>query len=138
MKLTLALLARYAEVDPESGLLNLTGGGVDVFGLKHLPAEFTMACALQFRYPEAEAGKTLQIALTTLDPQIQPVGKPTHFEITPRLGKYHAEGWYGTYTITGVVTLAVETPGTHSISIEIDGAVTGDISFQVFQTADDR
>jgi hypothetical protein len=76
--------------------------------------------------------------LTTLDPQIQPVGKPTHFEITPSLGKYHAEGWYGTYTITGVVTLAVETPGTHSISIEIDGAVAGDISFQAFQTADDR
>lgn len=138
MKLTLALLARYAEVDPESGLLNLTGGGVDVFGLKRLPAEFPMAFALQFRYPEAEAGKTFQIALTTLDPQIQPVGKPTHFEITPRLGKYHAEGWYGTYTITGVVTLAVEMPGTHSINIEIDGAVAGDISFQVFQAADDR
>jgi hypothetical protein len=45
VKLTLALLARYAEVDPDSGLLNLTGGGVDVFGMTRLPAEFTMACA---------------------------------------------------------------------------------------------
>jgi hypothetical protein len=36
------------------------------------------------------------------------------------------------------VTLAVEMPGTHSINIVIDGAVAGDISFQVFQAADDR
>jgi hypothetical protein len=93
VKLTLALLARYAEVDPESGLLNLTGGGVDVFGLKRLPAEFPMAIALQFRYPEAEAERTFQVALITLDPQIQPVGRPTDFEITPHLGAYHAEGW---------------------------------------------
>ncbi len=136
MKLTLALLARYAEVDPESGLLNLTGGGVDVFGLKRLPAEFPMACALQFRYPEAEAGKTFQIALATLDPQIQPVGKPTDFEITPRLGKYHAEGWSGIYSVAGTVTLAVETPGAHSISVKIDGAIAGDIPFQVFRAND--
>jgi len=136
VKLTLALLARYAEADPESGLLNLTGGGVDVFGLKHLPAEFPMAVALQFRFPEAEAGMTFQIALTTLDPQIQPVGKSTAFEITPQLGTYHAEGWQGIYTVTGVVTLAVESPGTHSISIKIDGAVAGDIPFQAF-LADD-
>lgn len=137
MKLALALLARYAEVDPESGLLNLTGGGVDVFGLKRLPAEFPMAVALQFRYPEAEAEKTFRIALITLDPQIQPVGQSTDFEITPHLGAYHAEGWQGVYTVTGVVTLAVESPGAHSISIKIDDAVAGDIPFQVFRAEGD-
>lgn len=79
---------------------------------------------------------TFQIALTTLDPQIQPVGKPTGFEITPQLGEHHAEGWYGIYTITGVVTLAVESPGTHSISVKIGDAVAGDIPFQVFRAAD--
>ena len=78
MKLSLALLARYAEVEPESGLLNLTGGGVDVFGLRRLPAQFPIACALQFR----------------------------------------------------------DSPGTHSISVAVDGLVAGDIPFQVFQTPD--
>lgn len=136
MKLTFALLARYAEVDPESGLLNLTGGGIDVFGLKRLPAEFPIAFALQFRYPEPEAEKTFQIAMATLDPQIQPVGKSTDFQITPHLGEYHADGWNGIYTVAGAVTLAVEVPGTHSISVKIDGAVAGDIPFQVFHAVD--
>ncbi len=133
MKLTFALLARYAEVDPESGLLNVTGGGLDVFGLKHLPAEFSVAFALQFRYPEHEAGQSFRIALATLDPQIQPVGESTDFEITPHLGEYHADGWQGIYAVAGAVTLAVEAPGTHSVNVKIDGALAGDIPFQVFQ-----
>jgi hypothetical protein len=137
VKLTFALLARYAEIDPDSGLLNVTGGGIDVFGLERLPAEFPIAFALQFRYPEPEAGRTFQIALATLDPQIQPVGEPADFEITPHLGEYHADGWQGIYAVAGTVTLAVESPGTHSISIKIDGAVAGDIPFQVFQASDD-
>ena len=132
MKLTLALLARYAEVDPESGLLNLTGGGVDVFGLKRLPAEFSVACALRFLYREVEDGKAFQVAMATLDPQLQPVGQPTGFEITPKLGQYHVEGGLGSYTVAGAVTLAVESAGLHSISITIDGAVAGDIPFQAF------
>ena len=137
MKLTFALLARYAEIDPDSGLLNVTGGGIDVFGLDRLPAEFPIAFALQFRYPEHEAGQTFHIALATLDPQIQPVGEPTHFEITPHLGEYHADGWQGIYAVAGTVILAVEAPGTHSIGIRIDGALAGDIPFQVFQASDD-
>jgi hypothetical protein len=105
---------------------------VDVFGLERLPAAFPMAFALQFRYPESEADKTFQVSMATLDPQIQPVGKPTDFEITPHLGKYHADGWNGIYTVAGAVTLAVEVAGTHSISVKIDGVVAGDIPFQVF------
>lgn len=137
MKLALALLARYAEVDPDSGLLNVTGGGIDVFGLEHLPAEFPIAFALQFRYPEHETRQAFQITLATLDPQIQPVGDPTDFEITPQLGRYHADGWQGIYAVAGTAILAVESPGTHSISIKIDGALVGDIPFQVFQAGDD-
>jgi hypothetical protein len=132
VKLTLALLARYAEVDPESGLLNLTGGGLDIFGVKRLPTEFTIASALRFRFPEDEAGRRFKIVLATLDPEIQPVGKPTDFEITPRLGEYHAEGGHGTYTVAGAMTLVVEAPGMHSINITIDEAVAGDIPFRVF------
>lgn len=136
MKLTLALLARYAEVDPDSGLLNLTGGGVDVFGMKRLPAEFTMACALRFLYREVESGQTFQVALATLDPQLQIVGKPTDFQITPHLGAFHVEGGLGTFTITGAVTLAVKSVGLHNISITIDGAIAGDIPFQVLLSDD--
>jgi hypothetical protein len=84
VKLALALLARYAEVDPDSGLLNVTGGGIDVFGLQRLPAEFPIAFALQFRYPESEAGRAFQIALATLDPQIQLIGEPTDFQGRPQ------------------------------------------------------
>jgi len=137
VKLTFALLARYAEIDPDSGLLNVTGGGIDVFGLERLPAEFPIAFALQFRYPEHEAGQAFQITLATLDPQIQPVGEPTDFEITPQLGEYHADGWQGIYAVAGTVILAVESAGTHSISIKIDGALAGDIPFQVFRAGDD-
>jgi hypothetical protein len=137
VKLTLALLARYAEVDPESGLLNLTGGGVDVFGIKRVPTEFTMACALRFLYREVESGQTFQVTLATLDPQLQLVGKPTDCEITPHLGAFHVEGGLGTFTVTGAVTLAVESVGLHSISIAIDGAIAGDIPFQVLLSDDE-
>jgi hypothetical protein len=54
------------------------------------------------------------------------------FEITPKLGTYHIEGGHGTYTVAGAVSLAVESVGLHSISVGIDGAVAGDIPFQVF------
>ena len=131
MKLTFALLARYAEIEVEGGLLNLTGGGIDVFGVKSFPAEFTVAFALQFRYPEDESGKAFNVSLATLDAQLQPVGKPTDFEITPRLGVHHADGWQGIYAVAGAVTILVESPGPHSISLTIDGLVGGDIPFQI-------
>jgi hypothetical protein len=132
VKLTLALLARYAEVDPDSGLLNLTGGGLDVFGVKRLPVEVSLACALRFLFREVEAGQAFQVALVTLDPQLERVGQPTEFEITPSLGEYHVEGGHGTYTVAGAVTLVVEAAGLHSINITIDGASAGNIPFQVF------
>jgi hypothetical protein len=135
VKLTFGLLARRAEIDPESGLFDIAGGGVDVFVLERLPAEFPVAFALQFGYPELEAGRAFQITVATLGPQIQLVGEPTDFEITPQLGEYHADGWQGIYAVAGTVILAVESPGTHSVSIKIDGAVAGDIPFQVFQAS---
>ena len=45
MTVTLALLARYAETEPDGGLLNIIGGGTDVFGAAELPVEFSMPCA---------------------------------------------------------------------------------------------
>ena len=132
MKLTFALLARYAEIDPESGLLNVTGGGIDVFGVKHLPASFPMPFVLQFRYPEAEAGQAFTITMGTFDSALELVGEQTDFEITPNLGEYHAEGSHGIYAVAGTVQLAVESVGAHSMWIEVDGSVAGDIPFQVF------
>ncbi|HEV7942862.1 MAG TPA: hypothetical protein VGP17_08695 [Solirubrobacteraceae bacterium] len=132
MKLTLALLARYAEVEPEGGLLNLTGGGLDVFGVPKLPEEFPLAFALRFLYREVEAGQAFQVVLATLDPELQPVGQPTNFEIAPHLTPYHVEGGHGTYAVAGTVMLRVEVEGLHSINITIDGSSVGDIPFQVF------
>ncbi len=75
--------------------------------------------------------------MATLDPQLQVVGKPTNFEITPHLGAFHVEGGLGTFTVTGAVTLAVESVGLHSISITIDDAIAGDIPFQVLLSDDE-
>ncbi|HEV3320605.1 MAG TPA: hypothetical protein VG147_00255 [Solirubrobacteraceae bacterium] len=72
--------------------------------------------------------------MATLDPQLQLVGKPTDFEITPHLGALHVEGGLGTFTVTGAITLAVKSVGLHSISITIDGAIAGDIPFQVLSS----
>jgi len=91
VKVTLALLARYAEVDPDSGLLNIVGGSVDVFGVARLPVEFPMGFALQFRYPQAESGLTREIRFATLDPALELVGQSTTFEVTPQLSEFHAE-----------------------------------------------
>jgi hypothetical protein len=136
VKLAYALLAKYAEIDPNSGLLNVVSGGIDVFGLKHLPASFPAAFALQFRFPESEAGKTFKIEMGVRDPQLQPIGQPTDFEVTPALGEYHADGSHGIYAIAGSVTLLAESVGAHLVWIEIDGAIAGDIPFQVFLAPD--
>jgi hypothetical protein len=133
VKLTLALLARYAEVEPESGLLNLTGGGLDVFGLKSLPAEFELACAMRFLFREVEADHPFRVTLVTLGPDLAPVGAQSDFEIVPRLGEYHIEGGLGTYTVAGALTLRVVSPGMHTINIAIDDATAGSIPFQVFR-----
>ena len=47
MKVHLAVFARYAETEPDSGTLNLTGGGIDVFGVDSLPVEFPVYIALR-------------------------------------------------------------------------------------------
>jgi len=62
------------------------------------------------------------------------VGKSTDFEITPDLGEYHADGWQGIYAVAGVVTIRIESPGPHSISLKVDGHVGGDIPFQIIDT----
>lgn len=68
MKIQTALLARYAEVEPQGGLLNVTGGGVDVFGLRQLPAEFIVAVALQLVFDEQEASVEHELAALVRDP----------------------------------------------------------------------
>jgi hypothetical protein len=137
VKVTLALLARYAEVD-QDGLLNIVGGGIEVFGLRELPAEFPMGFALQFRYPQDEAGVPRTITLTTLGPTLEVVGEITEFEVTPTLSEFHAEGWQGIYAVTGGIDLTVESPGAHSIGIKIDGIESGDIPFQALLVEDDE
>lgn len=132
VKVTLALLARYAEVDPASGLLNIVGGSVDVFGVARLPVEFPMGFAIQFRYPPAQSGVAKRVTLATLDPSLQVVGQPTTFEVTPQLSEFHAEGWQGVFAVTGSIDLAVEAEGAHSVGIRIDDRESGDIPFQVF------
>jgi hypothetical protein len=136
VRVTAALLARYAEVEPDTGMFNIIGGGVDGFGVPTLPIEFPMPFALQLRFAESEAGTPREITLLTRDPQLREVGEPTTFEITPTLGEDHAEGWEGIFSVAGAVTLYVEEPGTHSIGIQIDGAESGDIPFQVVLTGD--
>lgn len=118
-------------------MLNIVGGGIDVFGVAHLPVDIPIGFALQFRYPQAESGVTREVRLTTLDPSLQIVGQPTTFEVTPQLGEFHAEGWLAVYTVTGGIELTVEAEGTHSLGIQIDGFESGAIPFQVF-LADDE
>jgi len=126
-----ALLARFAETDPDSGLLNLMGGGLDVIGLNHLPAQFPVSFAVVLRFPEEEAGHEVQLKLVIRGPGLETVGEPATFQITPGLGGHHAPGWEGTFTVTGALRLVVESTGTHSISVQIDGTEAGVIPFQV-------
>lgn len=131
MRVTGALLARYAEVEAEGGLLNVTGGGVDVFGVRELPVHFPMPFALQLRFQENEAEQTHEISLVIRDPQLRQIGERTAFEIKPTLGEYHAEGWEGIFAVAGTVGLYAEVAGAHSIGIQIDDAERGDIPFRV-------
>ena len=63
MKVHLAVFARYAETEPDSGTLNLTGGGIDVFGVDSLPVEFPVYIALRLLFDEDEAGKERTVTL---------------------------------------------------------------------------
>lgn len=131
MKIQTALLARYAEVEPQGGLLNVTGGGVDVFGLRQLPAEFTVALALQLVFDEQEASVEHQLAALVRGPDLEMIGERMAWPITPRLGELHAPGWRGLFSIAGAITIAVEREGPHSLALQLDGAEAGDIPFQV-------
>ena len=132
MRVTAALLARYAETEPEGGLLNLVGGGTDVFGVPTLPVSFAMPFALQFRYDEAEAGTEFQIGMVTVGPDpTEPPRPAAEFAITPQLGPYHAPGWEGVFYVSGVVALDAEEYGPHAVNVLIDGALSGSIPFQV-------
>jgi hypothetical protein len=131
VRVRFAVLARYAEVDPESGLLNLTGAGLDVFGFPDLPQELTVGFALQLGFTENEVGQSHEVTLVTRGPDTQVVGVPTSDSVSPTLGEYHAPGWEGVYAVAGVVHLLVEEPGTHSLSILIEGQESGYIPFQV-------
>ncbi|MCA1678342.1 MAG: hypothetical protein LC777_05035 [Actinobacteria bacterium] len=122
---------KYAEVDPESGLINLTGGGVDVFGAEHFPIQFMQPFVLQLRFDEAEAGQLHQVVMRVLDSQLRPIGEAASIEITPKLGQYHASGWAGIFAVAGAARLQADAPGTHSLEIRIDGEHAGDIPYQM-------
>jgi len=121
-------------VEPDGGLLNITGGGIDVFGVRRLPAEFTVAFALQLIFDQQEAGNEVELATVVRGPDLEPLGERAAWRITPELGKLHAPGWRGCYTIAGAITLAVKAEGPHSVAVQIAGAEAGDIPFQVLLT----
>jgi hypothetical protein len=126
-----ALLARYAEVEPQGGLLNVTGGGISVFGVRRLPVDVPIAFVLQLVFDEAEADAEHTVSLLLRDPQLQIVGEPVSVPFTPKFGAFHAPGWRGVFSITGGIVLPVQTAGSHSLGIQIDHAEAGDIPFQV-------
>lgn len=130
MKVQTALLARYAEVEQQGGLLNVTGGGLDVFGLSRLPTEFPVAFVLQLSFDETEADEEHQLSVVVLGPDLQPVGQRVVVPFTPSLGELHAEGWRGVFSVAGSIELRVESFGPHSVQIDVDGKQTGDIPFQ--------
>jgi hypothetical protein len=129
MKLQTAMLARYAEVEPQGGLLNVTGGGVDVFGIPNVPADFPMAFVLQLTFDQTEADIEHRLGVTVLGPELQPVGEHIDLPFTPRFGEYRPEGWRGIFAVTGAIDLRVEAYGAHSIQIRFDGELAGDIPF---------
>jgi hypothetical protein len=133
MKVTLAALARYAETEPNSGLLNIVGGGIDVFGVEALPMRYKVALALQLRYPDTEAGRThrLTLACYGVDPQMR-IGEETAVDFTPTIGPYHTPGSPGLFAITGPFELTATSAGLHSVRVEIDGVEAYDIPFRVF------
>jgi hypothetical protein len=131
VKIQTALLARYAEVEPQGGLLNVTGGGIDVFGVRRLPAEFTVALVLQLVFDESETGKEHELAVVVRGPDLQAVGERMAWPVTPVLGEMHAPGWRGFFSIAGAITIAVTAEGSHSIGLQLNGAEANDIPFQV-------
>ncbi len=130
MKVQTALLARYAEVEQQGGLLNVTGGGIDVFGVSRLPADFPVAFVLQLSFDDAEADQPHELAVTVLGPDLQPVGRRTTVPFTPTFGELHAEGWRGIFSVAGTLELEIEQFGPHSVQVDIDGKQAGDIPFR--------
>jgi hypothetical protein len=131
VRVAFGVLARYAEVDSEHGLVNLTGGGVDVFGVEHFPVQFMQRFVLQFRFDESEAGRRHHVVMRVLDPQLKPIGEAASFEIAPKLGEYHASGWQGIFAVAGAALLVADSPGVHSLEIRIEGEYAGDIPYQM-------
>lgn len=136
MRVVFGVLARYAEVDSESGLVKLTGGGVDVFGVERFPVQFMQRFVLQLRFDEAEADQLHHVVMQVLDPQLKPIGEAASMEITPKLGQYHASGWQGIFAVAGVARLEADAPGVHSLEIRIDGEHAGDIPYQMVLAAE--
>jgi len=134
MKVQTALLARYAEVEPQGGLLNVTGGGINVFGVRVLPVDVPIAFVIQVVFDEQEANVEHTISLLVRDPQSQVVGEPVNTTFTPRFGEFHTPGWRGIFSITGGIVLPVQAAGAHSLGIQLDRAEAGDIPFQVLLT----
>jgi len=131
MKIQTALLARYAEVEPEGGLLNVTGGGINVFGVDRLPADISIAFVLQLVFDDVEAGHKHTITLLIRDPQLQVVGEQVDVEFVPKFGELRAPGWRGIFSIAGGIVLPIRAAGPHSLGIQINQTETGDIPFQV-------
>lgn len=139
MKVRFAAFARYAETEPETGLLNLTGAGASVFGVESVPVTIPTYFALLLGFEEDEVGQEREIrpVLRLGTGQLDVVQRPEPFTITPRLGEYHAPGWEGAYAITGILDMAIQEPGAYYLDLHIDDAEesAGSIPFQVILAA---
>jgi hypothetical protein len=138
VRVQLAVLARYAEVEEQMGLLNLTGAGIDIFGVRSVPADLPVHFALQLRFEEQEVGIERQVTLAVKGADLAVESQPASFSITPQLGPYHAAGWQGIYAVAGGIVLPVTAAGTYFLDVMFDGESepAGSVPFQVFLDAE--
>jgi hypothetical protein len=131
MRVQWATLARYAEVEVESGVMTIVGAGNEVFVLPSLPRRLRTYLALQLRYPEAEADHEHLATFTVRDPDLQPLGRSIEVPFEPALNPLHAPGWEALFSIAGPISFTVDAVGTYSIGIALTGAHAAEIPFRI-------
>jgi hypothetical protein len=135
MRVQWATLARYAEVEVESGLMTIVGAGSEIFVLSSLPDRLRTYLALQLRYPEAEADHEHLATFTVRDPDLRSVGRSIEVPFEPALNPLHAPGWEALFSIAGPISFTVDAAGTYSIGIELTGAHAAEIPFRIAEVA---
>lgn len=128
MRVDWAILCRYAEA--EGGLAAIMGAGIDTFWSTEFPVTILAPIVIRVVGTEDEMAHEHAILFRVLAPDLSALAE-VEIQLDAALNPLREPGWEQAAVFVTAHQIEVESPGTYSIEIDIDGQHMKSVPFRV-------